>query len=172
MIEEKIKTSLNLDKDTPVFLNDVIRYVQNNNLAFCMTEGLFNSFVFTNQNGIITNWDLRKPTLAEQSSQVLDKLNNLEELNKKKDYIRVSEKVLKETESLDDFILKIIQDGTSVQEFKIRFNYFKQHLKEILPDVFIFDVLKMEHNLQNLNKIRDFVGYQDFLAAIEFELEK
>lgn len=173
MIKEKIRTYLNLDITAPIFLNDVIRYLQNNNLAYCMTDGLFNSFVFVNQNGTQVNWNLKKSTLEEQDSKVLDKLNSLiEPIDKKKH--KISSKVFKDIASLDDLIFKIVENNSeheSVEEFKIRFEQFKIHLKDILPDFFIFDILKIEDKLQDFNKIYSFSGHQDFLAAIEFELK-
>jgi hypothetical protein len=90
---------------------------------------------------------------------------------------RISESVFSDLKSLDDLITKMgtTKDGYKISgvgepdDFKSRMKYFKEFLKEELPEFTEEDVLKFDKHFQKFRKIYEWYGAEYFLTAMEYE---
>lgn len=90
---------------------------------------------------------------------------------------RISEKVYRECETLDDLIMKMgrIRDGYVVSDvgdmntFKSRLESFKEVIKEKLPEFTIEEILKFDEYFYELKSLYKWYGVNRLFAALEFE---
>jgi hypothetical protein len=93
---------------------------------------------------------------------------------------RISEQVLSETKNLDELIEKmtVLRDGRSLagaatkEEFKLRFESFKEMLSQDLPDFTHEEILKFDRFFHRFRGMYEWIGVGTFLTALEFELRK
>ena len=101
------------------------------------------------------------PILNRISKEALNKCNTVEDL------------LLEMTDGGERQIYSIGNKGKDFSSFLSRHKFFKEYLKENLPELTLEEILKFD---SILNKFRTVVyamhGYEEFLAAIEFEIKK
>lgn len=93
---------------------------------------------------------------------------------------RISDEVFNDLKSLDDLIIKMgtTKDGYKLSEvgepneFKSRFNYFKEHLKTEIPELTEEEILKFDKYYHKFKSVFVWYGAQYFLTALEYELRK
>ncbi len=91
---------------------------------------------------------------------------------------RISEKIFSDLKSLDDLIIKMgttteglkLSDVGEPNDFKFRFKYFKEFLKEELPDLSNEEILKFDKYFYAFKQIYEWHGAHYFLTAIEYEV--
>lgn len=84
---------------------------------------------------------------------------------------RISDSALKEIESLDD-LMKNKLNIEDTDKFKKRLDFFKDYLKESLPDFDLEDILFFDKHLNKFKEIYSWDGISELLTAIEYELIK
>ena len=93
---------------------------------------------------------------------------------------RISQKVFDECNSLEDLVNKMntLIDGTKInrvgeyKNFKKRFDFFKETISKIFPELSLEDVLFLDNHYMEMRELYNWYNYDDLLAALEFELEK
>ena len=93
---------------------------------------------------------------------------------------RISQKVFDECNSLEDLVNKMnsLVDGTKInrvgeyKDFKKRFDFFKETVNKIFPELSLEDVLFIDKHYMEMRALYSWYNYDDLLAALEFEIEK
>ena len=106
------------------------------------------------------------------------------EINVKPSMNRVHEDILNKCETITDLLNVMTEDGKinyhsignqgkDYSSFLRRHKFFKEYLKENLPELTLEEILKFD---SLLHKFREVVYamhvHEEFLAAIEFEIKK
>ena len=86
--------------------------------------------------------------------------------------MRISNEVLEKLNDLDDLIKIMGENVGDFDEFKRRFVYFKEEIKETLSELTIEEILKFDEYFNKLQELYKFHGYYYLFAALEFEQRK